>query len=295
MVKHIVLSGGFEPPTKEHPSPRSELAAMHGVCVDEGIPEEAITIDPVGVNTKATAFNIRKFMEGRGYHSVVACSSDYHLYRTHMSFAREGIEAYTQAAQPTGWRCASSFETVREMIGIVVYNIFPHYREAKGALMELKMPRVLVRKTAGVLELFDGDKKVKEYTCITGRNKGDKSVEGDKRTPQGVFHIVYKNPLSKFRLSLGLDYPRKEDAQRGLTAGLITQAQYQGILEALTSDLSLDENQKKLWKTPLGGEIFIHGDGEGRSGTLGCVALSNADIDELYAILPLGTEVEIRP
>ena len=46
---------------------------------------------------------------------------------------------------------------------------------------------------------------------------------------------------------------------------------------------------------PLGGEIFIHGYKEGRSGTAGCVAVSNPDIEELYAALPLGTEVEIRP
>jgi vancomycin permeability regulator SanA len=295
MVQHILLSGGFEPPSKVHPAPRSELDAMRAICLKEGVPPEAISIDPVGVNTKATAFNTRKFMHDNGYRSIVACSTDFHLYRTHMSFAWEGVEAYTIAAQPVEWRCADPYDTLREMVGIVVYLVNPHYREAKGALMELKMPRLVVRKTAGVLELYDGDIKVKEYACITGKSGGDKAQEGDKKTPQGVFHIVYKNPQSQFHLSLGLDYPRADDAQRGLTSGMITRAQYDGIIEALKSDLSIVANQEKLWKTPLGGEIFIHGNAEGRWATAGCVAVKNVDIEELYTILPVGTEVEIRP
>ena len=161
--------------------------------------------------------------------------------------------------------------------------------------MQLAVPHIIVRKAAGVVELYDGPKVVKTYTCISGGQSGDKAVEGDRKTPIGSFRIVFKNPESQFHLSLGLDYPNREDAQRGLAAGLITREQYQGIVESLESDLSRVENQKKLWYTPLGGEIFLHGHAEGRTGTAGCIALSNRDIEELYAILPVGTPVEIRP
>ena len=40
---------------------------------------------------------------------------------------------------------------------------------------------------------------------------------------------------------------------------------------------------------------MIHGCGAGRDWTLGCVALDDEDIRELYPAIPLGTEVEIRP
>lgn len=295
LVKHILLSGAIERKASNRPRELSELAAMRAVCLAQGVPDAAISVDPVGVNTKATAFNTREFMRAKGYKTVVACSTDFHLFRTHLSFAWAGVRAYTVAAQPVEWRCADPRDTLREMVGIVVYVLHPHYREAKGAVMEMKMPRVVVRKTANVLELYDSERLVKTYSCITGGGKGDKSVEGDRKTPLGVFHIVFKNPLSKFHLSLGLDYPSREDAERGLASGLITRAQYDGIMEALASDLSKEENQKKLWYTPLGGEIFLHGNAEGRTGTAGCIALSNDDVEELYAILPLGTEVEIRP
>jgi murein L,D-transpeptidase YafK len=161
--------------------------------------------------------------------------------------------------------------------------------------MQLKAPRVVVRKSSNTLELYDGGTLVKRYACITGSNAGDKEKEGDRKTPVGTFHIVYKNPESKFHLSLGLDYPTAEDAERGLAAGVITEQQRDDIVAALGSDLSKAENQKKLWYTPLGGEIFLHGHGEGRAGTAGCVALSNGDIEELWAVLPVGTEVRIEP
>jgi len=294
LVRHILLSGGMQKPITGVRE-RNEVAAMWKVCRDQGVPEDAISLDPVGVNTRATAFNTREFMRDHGYASVVACSTDFHLYRTHMSFAEVGIQANTLAARPTDWRCADPRDTLREMVGVVVYTVDPRYREAKGSVMQLTAPRLVVKKTAGTVELFDGDRPVKTYACITGGLPGDKEVEGDRRTPVGVFRIVYKNPMSKFHLSMGLDYPNKEDAERGLKAGLITQTEYEGILAALQSDLTLEANQKKLWYTKLGGEIFIHGYAEGRTGTAGCVALQNPDVDELYAILPIGTKVDIRP
>ena len=161
--------------------------------------------------------------------------------------------------------------------------------------MGITHPRVVVSKSAGTLDLYDGTRLVRTYPCITGLAAGDKDVEGDKKTPLGTFRIVYKNPESKYHLSMGLDYPNTEDVARGLAAGVITPAQAADVLDAAKSDLRVESNQNRLWKSPLGGEIFIHGHGEGRPGTAGCIALSNPLIEELYAVCEVGTEVEIRP
>lgn len=295
MVKRLLLSGAVWDATKPGEHQLNETTAMYEVCAAAGVPDGAISFDPVGVNTRATAYNTKEFMRKNGYSSVVACSTDFHLYRIAMSFRAEGIEAYTVPAKPIEWICAKPRDDVREVAGIVVYKLDANYRAPKAETMKLAHPRVVVSKSGHSLELFDGNALVKTYACITGGNAGDKEVEGDRKTPLGTFHIVYKNPQSKFHLSLGLDYPNAEDAERGLKAGMIDQAQYAQILGALKSDLSVAENQEKLWKTPLGGEIFLHGHAEGRTGTAGCVALSNEDIEELYAILPVGTEVQILP
>ncbi len=162
--------------------------------------------------------------------------------------------------------------------------------------MTLVKPTIRVIKSRSTLYLFDGTKLIKTYCCITGSNSGDKQREGDRKTPEGRFHIVFKNPHSKFHLSLGLDYPNMEDANRGLAQGLLSIENYNQLIHDLkNSDMSDETVQNRVWKTPLGGEIFIHGCAEGRSSTAGCVALSNPDMTELYALCPLGTDVEIIP
>jgi murein L,D-transpeptidase YafK len=159
----------------------------------------------------------------------------------------------------------------------------------------MKRIRIRVVKSRNELHVFDGGELIKTYKCITGSNAGDKQIEGDRKTPEGSFHVVFKNPQSKFHLSLGLNYPNVEDANRGLAAGLISTEQHQALLHDLAhGDLSDESVQNRLWKTPLGGEIFIHGCADGRTATAGCIAVSNSDIEELYALCPVGTMVEIR-
>ncbi len=162
-------------------------------------------------------------------------------------------------------------------------------------------PRIVVEKSARRLTLYDGVKVVKVYAVSTGLSAGDKDREGDKKTPEGDFFVVYKNPQSKFTLSLGLSYPNMEDARRGLSEKLITQAQYDALVKAneeiqtLPPGGDVKSNWEELWKTPLGGEIMIHGAGANRPGTAGCVGMNDNDIRELYPSIPIGTPVTIKP
>ncbi len=157
-------------------------------------------------------------------------------------------------------------------------------------------PRIIVHKAAGRLDLFDGPHKWRSYACITGTNPGDKQVEGDRITPLGLFYVVFKNPQSKYHLSLGLNYPNLAHALRGLKSGLLSQPQYQQLVDDLiTGDMSDEAVQNRVWKTPLGGEIFIHGCAEGRTSTAGCVAVSNPDITEIYSLVGVCAPVEILP
>jgi len=58
----------------------------------------------------------------------------------------------------------------------------------------------------------------------------DKELEGDGCTPEGEFYICTRNPRSKFTRSLGISYPNREDADRGLKAGLISKQEYLKIV-----------------------------------------------------------------
>jgi murein L,D-transpeptidase YafK len=137
--------------------------------------------------------------------------------------------------------------------------------------------RILVEKSARRLSIFAGNKKLKSYRVALGRNPvGAKEQEGDMKTPEGVFKIDRRNPHSSFHLALHVSYPSDNDATRAAASGV-----------------------------SAGGDIMIHGiqNGLGWIGafhrwhdwTVGCVALTDEEIEELYRVTPDGTPIEIKP
>ena len=152
----------------------------------------------------------------------------------------------------------------------------------------LANPLIEIHKSKKTLYLFEGDKLWRAYPVLIGQNpKDDKVRRGDACTPEGKFYICQKNPHSKYHLSLALSYPNIEHAERGLREGLIDGRQYDTIVRSITQGRIPPAN------TALGGDIFIHGDGEFWQWTYGCVALRNKDIDELFRVIKVGTEVII--
>jgi murein L,D-transpeptidase YafK len=162
--------------------------------------------------------------------------------------------------------------------------------EKQKTLMKLDQPRLVVRKEARVLELYDGSRLVKTYSVVLGfAPEGDKEKEGDGKTPEGEFYVFTKNAKSQFHLSLGISYPAKDDAVRGLHSGVISKTEHDNIAKAI------DSRKMPPQKTALGGEIYIHGGGTASDWTWGCVAMNNQEIEELFEAVPVGTRVEIRP
>jgi murein L,D-transpeptidase YafK len=162
--------------------------------------------------------------------------------------------------------------------------------EKQKTLMKLDQPRLVVRKEARVLELYDGSRLVKTYSVVLGfAPEGDKEKEGDGKTPEGEFYVFTKNAKSQFHLSLGISYPAKDDAIRGLQSGVISKTEHDDIAKAI------DSRKMPPQKTALGGEIYIHGGGTASDWTWGCVAMNNQEIEELFEAVPVGTRVEIRP
>ena len=156
-------------------------------------------------------------------------------------------------------------------------------------LPALRRPRIVVRKAAGRLTVYDRHRPVKKYRVAVGAGEGDKIREGDQCTPEGEFYVCVRNRQSQYVLSLGLSYPNIEDAERGRRDGLIGRQDYRAILVAIRA------HRQPPWNTALGGEIMIHGRRDGRDSTLGCIAMNDQDIRELYPAIPLGTPVTILP
>jgi len=156
--------------------------------------------------------------------------------------------------------------------------------------LPLRDPKILVKKSQRQLLLFSEGKVVRTYRIGLGLSPEDDKVrEGDRRTPEGDFYIFIKNTKSAFYLALGLSYPNARHAERGLRDRLITRAQYTAIMQALKNKKGPPQY------TPLGGLIYIHGNGARSDWTWGCVALENEDVRELFDAVVVGTPVTIEP
>lgn len=131
-----------------------------------------------------------------------------------------------------------------------------------------------VRKAARSLEIWSGGRQIGQIAGIQlgWQPVGPKQFEGDGKTPEGRYTIDWRNPHSAFHLSLHVSYPDARD---------IAAAREQG--------------------RDAGGMIMIHGQPNGsdtrRTGdwTDGCIALSDAQIEALWDIVPDGTAIEILP
>lgn len=134
---------------------------------------------------------------------------------------------------------------------------------------------LLVDKSDRTLTLYRGGVVLRRYTGLQfGEDPvGHKQFEGDERTPEGRYVIDTRNRDSAFHLSLRVSYPNASD---------------RAFAEARGRD--------------PGGDIFLHGQPNALPGHLrmigdwtdGCIALTNAEMEELWRAVPDGTPIEIR-
>ena len=148
---------------------------------------------------------------------------------------------------------------------------------------------IYVSKMGNTLTLKQYGNTIGTWPAKLGRKSadGDKVMEGDEITPSGSFYVCTKNDKSIAYLALGLSYPNSDDAKRGLADGLISQEQYQSIVDAINA------GKQPPWDTPLGGAIEIHG--VQTEGTSGCVAMTNDVMDILWQYCEIGVPVTIGP
>ena len=149
---------------------------------------------------------------------------------------------------------------------------------------------VLVEKGKRLLTLTRGGETL--LTCRVGLGScptGRKRMQGDGRTPEGVYTVCLIKEQGKYGRSLGLSYPGREDAELALREGRIDLSTHQAILSRLAA------GERPPWGSPLGGEIYIHEGGSHSDWTAGCIALEERDMAVLFAHRDAIRRVEILP
>ena len=140
-----------------------------------------------------------------------------------------------------------------------------------------KADLVRVDKSERRLELRHKGTVLRSYRVALGNApEGHKREEGDERTPEGRYVLDWRNPGSSFHKSIHISYPNAADRAAAKAAG----------------------------RDP-GGLIMIHGQPNGFGWwswllqlvdwTDGCIAVTDAEMDEIWTMVDNGTPIEITP
>jgi murein L,D-transpeptidase YafK len=142
-------------------------------------------------------------------------------------------------------------------------------------------PYIIISKTDYELRVYDDEGWYATYPVVFGnKSLEDKMIEGDRKTPEGVYKIASKRPHEKWDKMMLIDYPTKADYEK---------------FNKRKSDGLIPKNAK------IGGGIGIHGTWNRdemavdyfQNWTNGCISLKNEEVEELYNMIPVGTNVTI--
>lgn len=159
------------------------------------------------------------------------------------------------------------------ILGLTTYYFYPEGKLQKNIVVD----KILVYKSKRQLLAYSSGMMVKTYKISLGKNPiGAKAYKDDHKTPEGLYYINKKNVVSKYHKKLVISYPNHTN----------------------------EVNARKMHMKP-GEHIEIHGlpNKLGLLGkfqrwydwTDGCIALTDEEIDELYAAVKIGTPIEIKP
>lgn len=136
-----------------------------------------------------------------------------------------------------------------------------------------EVTRIVVVKGSRKMYLMNGPQILRSFDIDLGfAPVGHKQVKGDGKTPEGRYRIDRRNPNSSFHLSLGISYPNTADVARARAMG-----------------------------AEPGGDIFIHGQPNltgprtEENWTAGCIAVTNREMEDIYAMVRDGTPIDIYP
>lgn len=155
------------------------------------------------------------------------------------------------------------------------FGIWPSYADIcknSPSSPSQKADKILIKKKDRLLLLLNTGKIIKQYKVSLGFDpNGPKTKTGDGKTPEGFYRISGKNSKSRFHRSLRISYPNENDRKKGCTGGDI-------MIHGLGPEFS--------W---LGKAHTL------KNWTLGCVAVTNAEIEEIWALVLTNTPIEIQP
>ena len=135
---------------------------------------------------------------------------------------------------------------------------------------------ILVEKSKRMMSVYHEGRLLKTYKVALGFAPiGHKEQEGDGKTPEGIYSVSHKLPNSQFYKALQVSYPNKNDQINARNKGVSPGGQI--MIHGL--------GKKFAWL----GKMHVNSDW-----TLGCIAVTDDEIKEIYDSTIIGTKIEIR-
>jgi murein L,D-transpeptidase YafK len=176
------------------------------------------------------------------------------------------------------------------LFGLLLFTLFAfrdtnNKRAVRKSFFNLHLDgeiSIVVVKSDYELKVYDKDGWYATYPVVFGsKSLDDKMMEGDRKTPEGVYHIASKRPHEKWDKMMVIDFPTQADLDK------FKERKAKGLVP---------KNAK------IGGGIAIHGTWPHddlavdlyQNWTNGCIALKNDDVDELFDLAAIGTQVTIK-
>jgi L,D-transpeptidase catalytic domain len=155
-----------------------------------------------------------------------------------------GSRTHDDVLQDIGPRHRPGLRDAAALLGVP----YPPPRLALVGLKQEKTLEVWADDGAG------GWTRLRSYPVLAASGgPGPKRREGDLQVPEGVYRLTGFNPMSRYHLSIRVDYPNTDDRDAARIEG----------------------------RSELGGDIFIHG----RAASIGCLAIGDLAIEELYLLV----------
>lgn len=167
----------------------------------------------------------------------------------------------------------------------------------RGVMLPLKEPRLEVDVSNLTMSLFDGETLVQRFDVAVGENRQlGVLTTGADSTPLGEYRIIRKavreDILSRGSRFMEIDFPSIVDVEAAYDRGMIDHETYEACYRASAAGEPFPVD------LPFGQTIGIQGNHfilNGSRSTDGSIALRNADMNDLYDHIPVGTTVVIKP
>jgi murein L,D-transpeptidase YafK len=155
--------------------------------------------------------------------------------------------------------------------------------------------RLHVRKSDRALTVHCVGGGLLTFPIALARVSGPKRATGDQRMPEGEYRIAGPPRTSRFHVFIPFDYPSRADADRALAEKRIDAVTHAAITRAHA------KRRMPPQDTPLGGALGLHGEGVRWRGDLklnwteGCIAVTDAAIEQISRLVRPGTPISIEP